>query len=905
MSTDRTGLVEEIAEAVADGERVDWPEARRRSRGSAAAGAVRNLELIDTIGGTGRSSTATAVPDPGVQPLLLVLIPLVALQVAAAAVGLVLGAGGRFDVPGWLLLFSALVFGAAGAAVAVAGRWDRRTAPLAGLFLAIASATSLPSLGHAVRDAPFPPGRWLAAFPLETFFPFFLWWFVSNFPRVVRVERRQRWIRTAITVSAALGIVLFALNAADRLMLDGGAIRRAAPFLLRSPTGGYWLLLLGLALPAPFVVFLRLRHTTGDERRRAALFVTGLAVGIVPMLVAVLAEIVSPGWRAVMEIPRNRMIGSFVVYGFMLTIPVTLGYAAVARRVLDIRFMLDRAARAALAKGTLWTVSIAPWAALSVLLWLGRDQSLDTLFRNPALPSLVALGLAGIALVLGRERLLTRLEVALSGAPRDQSAALAELSRRLSEVRDTDELSLLVGGRAAAMLDAMSCRLLVRSLPDDAFHTPDPGCRPLAPESALVELARSSPTAIATDPRDPDSWLPWLPEADRLWIADGDVRLLLPVADRDGETSALIAFGPTVSGRPYSRVQRDTASAIASAVSLALARSDLRADAGRSPDRAADRAAGECPNCRRVAASPDGPCSCGHDLQPAAIPHRLAGKFRLDRVLGHGGMGVVYLATDLTLDRRVALKTLPRMSSESLLRLRREARSMASFVHPNLALIFGAETWRGIPVLVVEYLAGGTLTERLNRSNDPAFVAELGVKLAGALAALHGKGLLHRDVKPANIGFSEAVEPKLLDFGLSRIVEEARIDFGSEVDLAFEPSDRGGRLTRTGNVVGTPLYLSPEILHGARPSPSQDLWALHVVLWEALAGRHPLAGLGRDAALARIRDGRMPSPASARPDCPAVLVSLLERGLDPRPAARPQSAAELRRDLESARATIG
>lgn len=225
---------------------------------------------------------------------------------------------------------------------------------------------------------------------------------------------------------------------------------------------------------------------------------------------------------------------------------------------------------------------------------------------------------------------------------------------------------------------------------------------------------------------------------------------------------------------------------------------------------------------------------------------------------------------------------------------------MASFVHPHLALIFGAETWRGVPVLVVEYLPGGTLSRRISQTNHPAFVIELGIKLAGALAALHDKEMLHRDVKPANIGFSEKVEPKLLDFGLARIVQESQADFGRGLDIgsALGHDRSGARLTRTDHVVGTPLYLSPEVLQGAPPSPQQDLWGLHVVLWETLAGRHPLHDLSQDVALTRISDGEIPSVSIERPDLPQNLVDLLDRGLGRRMASRPKTAKILQRDLE-------
>ena len=133
-------------------------------------------------------------------------------------------------------------------------------------------------------------------------------------------------------------------------------------------------------------------------------------------------------------------------------------------------------------------------------------------------------------------------------------------------------------------------------------------------------------------------------------------------------------------------------------------------------------------------------------------------------------MGVVYKGHDLTLDRVVALKTLPRLSAGEAAQLRREARAMASVEHPHLAHIYGAEAWRGAPVLVLEHLPGGTLADRVTAGAIPiAHVVTAGRAIAQALRHLHGLGMLHRDVKPSNIGYAAGDVPKLMDFGLAKL----------------------------------------------------------------------------------------------------------------------------------------
>ena len=898
-------ILDDVAAAVADGHQVDWPEVHRRLDGSDSAGTAAALEEIDSLGRGSRSVPLGRRPNRRLHPYLVLMIPAVVLQVLVGVGGYFFGPETSIPVPGWLLLIITVIFTGSGVVVAVAGRWDLRTAPLAGFFLSIASAP-------AISLVSFTTTGYLrvlfSALLFEAFFPFFIWWFVERFPRVVRVERRGRWISWAKGSSLMVGSLFFCLNAIASYPPAGSVLQTHVPFALRSTAGGYWLTLFFLALPAPLVVFTRLRHARGEERRRAKLFMVGLAIGILPMILVVLAEILFPSLTTVLARPMIRAIQGIIAYGFMLTIPITLGSAAVARHAFDFHFAVGRAARAMLARRLLWFLAVVPWLILAGILWIEREHSLSALFQKPGPPVLVVLGVLGFVLIQVREYLLHGIEHRLLRRPGAPGAAIAAFSHRLSAVRDDQELAEVVGEFAPGLVQAESCVFMMRSERDKHFLSITGGNAPLDSDTALVQLAAASPDPISTDERDRDSWLVLLPESDRLWVADGNVHLVLPVTDSAGECRAMIAFGPSLSGGVYSAADLDVASAAASTVSLALAR--LGSDANlRSPASApiSETPAGECMACGRIAESSGRACECGGPFRSAAIPYLLGDKFRLERVLGRGGMGVVYLARDLALDRQVALKTLPRMRSGSLMRLRREARSMASFVHPNLALIFGAETWRGVPVLVVEYLRGGTLSRLIGNRHDPVFVVELGVKLAGALSALHRKGLLHRDVKPANIGFTEQWEPKLLDFGLAQIIEETHPDLEGTIGQAIRlESDQPAslRLTETSHVVGTPLYLSPEILAGDDPSPEQDLWALHVVLWEVVAGRHPLHGLGIEAAVESLMSEPIPPIRTASPTCPDVLAEILDRGLSRRRVARLASADLLERELVAARSEL-
>lgn len=213
---------------------------------------------------------------------------------------------------------------------------------------------------------------------------------------------------------------------------------------------------------------------------------------------------------------------------------------------------------------------------------------------------------------------------------------------------------------------------------------------------------------------------------------------------------------------------------------------------------------------------------------------------------------------DAQLGRLVAVKTLPHLSAEASQRLRREARAMAAFSDPCVAQIHGLETWRGTPMLIMEYLPDGTLAEYLRHASMPfRQTLALGIELARTLERLHGRRLLHRDIKPSNIGFASSGAPKLLDFGLAEFVSVCEGHWTTNgPDLSVEPastSEFSPDFLALGRAAGTPAYLSPEILNGEPVTPAVDLWSLSVVLYEAVTGLHPFRGEYYRDTLDRIR----------------------------------------------------
>jgi eukaryotic-like serine/threonine-protein kinase len=220
------------------------------------------------------------------------------------------------------------------------------------------------------------------------------------------------------------------------------------------------------------------------------------------------------------------------------------------------------------------------------------------------------------------------------------------------------------------------------------------------------------------------------------------------------------------------------------------------------------------------------------------------GPYQVLREIGRGGMGVVYLARDARLERDVAIKALPEELAQDPVRLERferEARTMASLNHPNLAGIHGIEEQDGAKYLVLEFVEGETLADRLDRGPLPVDEAiELAVQIAAGIEAAHEAGVIHRDLKPANIIVTPDGQAKVLDFGLARTDEGDQSSTGGLDSPTMTLPQHSP--TIAGAILGTAAYMSPEQARGRRVDKRSDIWAFGVVLYEMLVGASPFQG---------------------------------------------------------------
>jgi eukaryotic-like serine/threonine-protein kinase len=297
----------------------------------------------------------------------------------------------------------------------------------------------------------------------------------------------------------------------------------------------------------------------------------------------------------------------------------------------------------------------------------------------------------------------------------------------------------------------------------------------------------------------------------------------------------------------------------------------------------------------------------GTAVAPAFAPTILPGKrvshYRVLEVLGGGGMGVVYGAEDIKLDRRVALKFLPEeLASDPLAlgRFEREARAASALDHPNICPIYEFGEQDGQPFIVMPLLEGQTLRERIAAGAPLPLdqTLDFAVQIANGLDAAHQKGIIHRDIKPANIFITNRGEAKILDFGLAKLDEGVLAE-----GLRKSAQPANPQLTRTGAALGTAPYMSPEQVQGEKLDTRTDLFSFGLVLYEMATGQQAFSG---DTA-ALIHDAilnRAPIPArQLNPELPARLQEIISKALQKGREARYQAASDMRAELERLRPT--
>ena len=717
--------------------------------------------------------------------------------------------------------------------------------------------------------------------------------------------------RTMVKGAVAWGIIdflarLFAATAAQLGSASGLYLTQMLP--IRD-----WIPTYLLALAAVFPLLRALGGSRGPEERQLRIFIRGFAIGVTPLALILPAAALVPGFNNWLDRADVQPVFLSLTYPFLFVFPITATYAVLYQGVLDYQSALRRAAQYALARYTLLSFIALPFAAGVVLLYVNREEPLGRLLAGWRFLALAAVAVIAAAAFPLRYRVLAALDRRYFREAYDTRRVLRELTEAARKTPDIGDLSRLLVEQVDTALHLERVVIMTASPGQpgllraaSARGVPEP--EPITTSAQFVSLLAGASDPLPLDDAGPGSLLARLPDREKDWLKNAGASLLVPLHGSGEALTGFMALGPKKSETPFSVEDRDLLASVGGAAGMSIETRLLRATptpggGGSTPPRDDTPLSRECLGCLRVFEPDVLVCpSCDSATQPALLPITVLDKYRLESRLGSGGFGVVYAAMETRLGRRVALKTLPRISEEKVERFKREALAAAAIHHPNLAMIHTAESWNETPILVFELLEGGTLAQRLMKSTlSVAEALELGKAMAGVLEEAHKRGILHRDIKPSNIGYDARRTPKLLDFGVARIrdpqtpapahvVETISLDRLQQGGAAV-PQTQDAPLTETGAIVGTPAYMPLEAYQNREPGPAFDLWALAVTLYESLSGANPFRAATPAETIERLLRHDPDPLHEVRPDCPRELSDFLAQALSRNPSERPGLAA--------------
>ena len=638
------------------------------------------------------------------------------------------------------------------------------------------------------------------------------------------------------------------------------------------------------------------------QRRRLRWVMWGSLLGTLPMLLIFV-------WSVVAEVVFGQVIpleqwvqAQGVAAMFLVLLPATFAYAVVRHHVIGVDVVLRRSVQYLLAKNVLRVAVILPIVLLVAGTLANPNQTVAGLLLGR--PWYLVLAAVSAGALLMRKRLSDWLDqrffreaanrdrilldvIGRLGAPQENAETVARI------VRDGIERALHPQGLEVCLPHSQATLLMVPPNAGETWRGVTSGA------TALARILHDTGAPLEV----PSAAVPLSPEEEQ-WLGSQGTRLVVPIGGGGRRLHGMLLLGEKKSEEPYTADERRLLKSVTDQLAVVWENDALRsevASAERQRHHVLSRLDStinlfkECSRCGRCYDRSQEVCevdgaTVGYSF---GIERTIQDRYRLDMVLGRGGMGVVYRAADLRLGRTVAIKLAMHPAVDTAEARRRfdlETRALARLTHPNIVAIHdGGTVGTDVAFLVMEHLTGATLRQELRHAGPatPRHVATWLAPILDAIAYAHGAGVIHRDLKPDNVYFAHEagrVTPKVLDFGL--------------VKLTHADAPTVAALTEPGRVLGTPAYMSPEQLMGTTVDERTDVFSLGVTVFEALTGSNPFQRGDAFATAAAL----MNETPSLHGDAGEVsdLDRVLQRCLAKRPQDRYMNVATMRDALLAA-----
>ena len=593
-----------------------------------------------------------------------------------------------------------------------------------------------------------------------------------------------------------------------------------------------------------------IRIREADQRRRLRWVLFGSLVGVIPTILFFAAKLslntMKLDWWFTNECLYYLSMFSNIA---LELIPLSIGIAIIRDRMFDIHVVVRQGLRYLFAKNVLRIFMYLPAVIIAITVIKNRDQRIvDLLFSNTAY---ILLTIAAIIGLKFRNRWSDWLDRKFFREAYNSEKILMSLIEEVKNLSSISELSRWVTLQLDSALHPKEILVFYRKKGSGDLSLGYSSGEhrqglQISRDSRFLRVAET----IAGAREFPSKDTAGVPDEEKEWLMQLGTHLIVPMNDSDQRLVGLLLLGEKKSEEPYSATDRKMLEALAGQIAVICENLLLKEHADQELrvkrevlsqlQRQNRNLLKECPECGRCYDSSDSNCSQeGNELILTLPVDRVVdGKYRLEKLLGRGGMGAVYLATDLRLNREVAIKVLIGSMFGDRLALRRferEAQASAKLNHPNIITVydFGAIEGEGA-YLVMEHLQGFTLRSYLkdNGNVPPAQAADWLNQILEGMKVAHQNGVIHRDLKPENIFISRTANEQnkitILDFGLAK--------------LRFLDQAESKSLTVPGAVIGTLSYMSPEQIMGSEIDERTDLFSLGVMSVEMLTGEQPFQG---------------------------------------------------------------